>query len=198
MTAVSKSPRKSNVAPQAVVEKRPFIPDPPMLPSDTEDAELTESELDDQESVLPSSATESELGDEDNEDEAYSDEHEDDDWSTKTPKAKQPRSIVPVSPSVEHAQLKGHSQAVSNSSTNQFCDAKLAKYMDNLNLGDGAANDSTIFLPKKAYHKSQESLNVDDNDDDEEEFDLPVVKKKKRSVLILQVASTLTLILQFL
>lgn len=192
MKAVSKSPRKSSVAPQAVIEKRPFIPDPPMLPSDTEDAELTEIELDDQESVLPSSATESELGDEEDDDEAYSDEHEDDDWSTKTPKAKQLRSIVPLSPSVEHAQLKGHSQAGSKSSTNQFRDAKLAKYMDNLNLEDGAANDSTIIPPKKAYRKSHESLNVDDdNDDEEEEFDLPVVKKKKRSVLILRVVSTL-------
>ena len=41
-----------------------------MLPSDTEDAELTETELDDQETVLPSSTTESELGDEDDDDEA--------------------------------------------------------------------------------------------------------------------------------
>lgn len=192
MKTVSKSPRKSSVAPKAVIEKRPFIPDPPMLPSDTEDAELTETELDDQESVLPSSTTGSELGDDDDDDEAYSesepDEHEDDDWSTKTPKAKQPRSIVPVSPSIEHAQLKGHSQAVPKSSTNQFRDAKLTEYMDNLNLGNGAANDSTIILPKKAYH---ESLNVDDD----EEFDLPVVKKKKRSVLILQIVSTFILIL---
>jgi kinesin family member 20 len=180
MKAVSKSPRKSSFAPQAEIEKRPFIPDPPMLPSDTEDAELTETELDDQESVLPSSATESELGgDDDDDDDAYSDsdEHEDDDWSTKTPKAKQSRSIVPVSPSVDHAQHKGRSQAGPKSSTNQFRDAKLTKYMDNLNLEDGAANDST----KKAYH---ESLDVDDDDD--EEFDLPVVKKKKRSVFILR------------
>ena len=146
MKAASKSQRKSSVAPQAVIEKRPFIPDPPMLPSDTEDAELTETELDDQESVVPSSTTASELGD-DEEDEAYSDEYEDDDWSTKTPKAKQPRSIVPVRP-------KGLSQAVPKSSTNQFCDAKLTKSMEKLNV-----------------------------DDDEEESDLPVVKKK-RSVLL--------------
>lgn len=192
MKGVSKPQRKSSVAPQAVIEKRPFIPDPPMLPSDTEDAELTEIELDDQESVLPSSTTESELGDEDDDDdgaysETESDEHEDDDWSTKTPKAKQPRSIMPVSPSVEHTQLKGHSQAVPESSTNH---TKLTEYMDNLKLENGAANDSTNILPKKAYH---ESLNVDD--DDEEEFDVPVVKKKKRSVLILRVVSTFTLIL---
>ena len=151
MKAVSKPQRKSSVAPKAVIEKRPFIPDPPMLPSDTEDAELTETELDDQESVLPSSAPESELGDEDDDDEAYSesesDEHddEDNDWSTKTPKAKQPRSIVPVSPSV-----KGHSRAAPKSSTNQFRDAKLTECMDNLNLENGAANDSTIIFPKRA------------------------------------------------
>ena len=152
--AVSKSQRKSSIAPQAVIEKRPFKPDPPMLPSDMEDAELTETELDDQESVVPSSTTASELGDDDD-DEAYSDEHEDDNWTTKTPKAKQPRSIVPVRPPVEHAQPKGHSQAVPRSSTNQIRDAKLAKYMDKLKV-----------------------------DDDDEEINLPVVKKKKRSVLL--------------
>ena len=158
MKAVSKPQRKSSVAPQVIIEKRPFIPDPPMLPSDTEDAELTETEPDDQESVLPPSATESELGDEDDDDddEAYSesepDEYEDGDWSTKTPKAKQPRSTVPVSPSIEHAQLKGHSQAVPKSSTNH--DAKLTEHMDNLNLENGAANDFTIILLKKTYHES--------------------------------------------
>jgi kinesin family protein 20 len=188
MKSVSKSQRKSSVAPQAIIEKRPFIPDPPMLPSDTEEAELTETELDDQESVLPSSTTASEHEDDD---EAYSDEQEDDDWSTKTPKAKQPRSIVPVNPSIEHAQQKGHPQAVPKSSTNQFRVAKLTKYMDNLEIG--AANNSTIILSKKAHRKPHESLNVDD-DDDEEETDLPVVKKKKRSVLILRVVSTSTLI----
>jgi kinesin family protein 20 len=152
MKAVSKPQRKSSVAPQVVIEKRPFIPDPPMLPSDTEDAELTETELDDQESVLPSSATESEVGDEEDDDEAYSEsesEHEDDDWSTKTPKAKQPRSIVPVSPSDEHAQLKGHSRAIPKSSTDQFRDAKLTEYMDKLNLEKGAANDSLLFFRRK-------------------------------------------------
>ena len=158
MKAVSKPQRKSSIAPQVVIEKRPFIPDPPMLPSDTEDAELTETELDDQESILPSSTTESEIGDEEDDDEAYSesesDVYEDDDWPTKTPKAKQPRSIVPVSPSVKHAQLKSHSQPVPKSSTNQFRDAKLTEYMDTLKLEDGTANDSTIILSEKTYHES--------------------------------------------
>ena len=158
MKAVSKPQRKSTIAPQVVIEKRPFIPDPPMLPSDTEDAELTETELDDQESVLPSSTTESEIGDEEDDDEAYSesesDEYDDDDWSTKTPKAKQPRPTVPVSPSVDHAQPKSHSQAVPKSSANQFRDAKLNEYMDSLKLEDGTANDSTIILSEKTYHES--------------------------------------------
>ena len=157
MKAVSKPQRKSSIAPQVVIEKRPFIPDPPMLPSDTEDAELTETELDDQESILPSSTTESEIGDEEDDDEAYSesesDVYEDDDWSTKTPKAKQPRSIVPVSPSVKHAQPKSHSQPVPKSSTNQFRDAKLTEYMDSLMLEDGIANKS-IILSRKAHHES--------------------------------------------
>ena len=54
---------------------------------------------------------------------------------------------------------------------------------------------STIILPKKAYHESS-NVDDDDDDDDEGEFDLPVVKKKKRSVLTLRVVSTFTLILQ--
>ena len=195
INAVSKSQRKSSAAPQPIIEKRPFVPDPPMLPSDTEEAELTEIELDDQESVLPSSTTASELGDDDeaysdkhedddgaysdeheDDDGAYSDDHEDDDWeaSKKTPKAKQLRSTVPVSPSADYAQLKGRLQAVPKSSNNQRV-AKLTKYMDNLDISEKDGADSTI---KKIY----ESLNVDD--DDEEEINLPVVKKKKRSVIL--------------
>jgi kinesin family member 20 len=147
-----------------------------MLPSDTEEAELTETELDDQESVLPSSTTASELGDDD---QAYSDKHEDDDWeaSTKTPKAKQLRSTVAFSPSADYAQLKGRLQAVPKSSNNQWV-TKLTKYMDNLDISEKDKADSI----KKIYGKSHESLNVDD--DDEEEIDLLVVKKKKRSVIL--------------
>lgn len=163
--AVSKSQRKH-------VEKRPFIADPPILPSDTKEAELTETELDDQESVLPSSATASELGDEDD-DEPYSDTHGDDDWEPpmKTPKAKQPRSTVFTSPSAGH----GQPNAVPKSSNNQLNIAKLAKYMDNLDISE---NDGADF----SINKPHESSNMDDND--EEDFDLPVVKKKKRSVIL--------------
>jgi len=160
-----------------------------MLPSDTEDAELTETEVDDQESVLPSSTTTSEPGDE--EDEAYSDENEDDDWEPpkKAPKSKQPRLPVPANPPADRLQVKGRSQAVPKSSTNQLRVANLTKNMDNLDINENDADDSTIILPRKAYRKSHESLDVDDDDDDEE-FDLPVVKKKKRSV-ILRVVSVL-------
>ena len=194
--AVSKGQRKSSVAPQPIIEKRPYIPDPPMLPSDTEDAELTETELDDQESVLPSSATASELGDGD--DESYSDKDDDDDWeppSTKTPrpKAKQVYSTILVSPSVDHTQLKGRSQAVPKSSNNQLPVAKLTKYMDNLDISESGGAESTIIPPKETYRKSYKSLNVDD----EEDFDLPVVKKKKRSVLIASCFNIYTNIAQF-
>ena len=177
MRATSKSKRKSSVVPQPIIEKRPFIPDPPMLPSDIEEAELTETELDDQESVAPLSTTASELDEEDEEDEAYSDENEDD-WEppTKTPRAKQAHLPVPVSPSADRIQLKGRLQAVPKSSTNHPRVSKLTKYMDDLDINENGADDPVL---RKAYHgKSHESLNVDDD----EEFDLPVVKKK-RSVI---------------
>lgn len=175
MRAISKSKRKSSAVPQPIIEKRRFIPDPPMLPSDIEEAELTETELDDQESVAPSSTTASEL---DEEDEAYSDENEDD-WEppTKTPRAKQARLPVPVSPPADHIQLKGRLQAVPKSSTNHPRVSKLTKYMDDLDINENGADGPVL---RKAYRrKSHESLNVDDD----EEFDLPVVKKKKRSVI---------------
>jgi kinesin family protein 20 len=189
--AVSKFQRKSSIVPQPIIEKRPFIPDPPMLPSDAEDAELTETELDDQESVLPSSTTTSELGDgeiDDDDGEAYSSTYEDDDWEppTKTPKAKQPHSTVPLPSFADHTQLKGHSQAVPKSFNNQLRVAKLTKDMDNLDISEDSGAGSSVILSEKAYRKA-EPLNVHDEDEDEE-FDLPVVKKKKRSV-ILQVVS---------
>lgn len=154
-----------------------------MLPSDTEEAELTETELDDQESVAPSNTTSGELSDEDMEDEeeAYSDEYEDD-WEppTKTPKAKQPHSYIPAGPSAGRLQLKGRSQAVPKSSTNKLRAAKLTEQMNALDISEKGVNDTVI--PSK---KTQKPLNADDDD----ELDLPIVKKKKRSV-ILQIVST--------
>ena len=143
--AVSKYKRKSSVAPRPIIEKRPLIPDPPMLPSDTEEAELTETELDDRESIAPSNTTVSELSDEDieDEDEAYSDENEDDDWeppSTKTPKAKQWCSPDSVSPSADRLQLKGRSQAPPKPSTSQHHVTKLTKHMDSLDINKNGRN----------------------------------------------------------
>ena len=51
----AQSKRKSNLPPQPIIEKRAFVPDPPMLPSDTEEAELTETEMDDESSRFPPS-----------------------------------------------------------------------------------------------------------------------------------------------
>lgn len=152
-----------------------------MLPSDTEDAELTETEPDNQESLVPPSTTPSELGDDYVESEEYSDENEDDDWEppTKTPRAKQPCSVHAIR-SADHVPLRGRSL---KPSTNQPRVAKLTRYMDNLNINENSGVDHTIILPGRRSHGS---LNVDD--DDEEEFDPPVVKKKKRSVTIFWVA----------
>jgi len=66
--------QKSSGTPYAIIQKIPYVPDPPMLPSDGEDAEMTETEADDQ-SVIASAVTGTTV-DEDDDDE---DDDDDDD-----------------------------------------------------------------------------------------------------------------------
>ncbi|KIM48329.1 hypothetical protein M413DRAFT_440050 [Hebeloma cylindrosporum] len=179
--SVFKPPRKSSVAPQPIIEKRPFIPDPPMLPSDTEDAELTETEIDDDgiTSVAPSGTTTSELeyGDEDedeDEDEEYSEEEdeeyeedseEEEIWEPagKTPK---PKKQVILSPSVSPSpQPKKRQATTSQGSTKNPRISKLAQDMDELRI---SANDER--------NDDEEGTGSDDS------FNVPAVKKKMRKI----------------
>ncbi|KAF7340043.1 Kinesin-like protein [Mycena venus] len=91
-----RSPTKQQETPRVIREERAFIPDPPMLPSDTEDAELTDSEVgtvdSDAEtgSVGASATTESEDGS----DADYTEGEEEDELAlstAKTPRAKPAR-----------------------------------------------------------------------------------------------------------
>lgn len=183
-------PRKSSVAPQPVIEKRKFVPDLPMLASDTEDAELTETEGgdDDTNSVAPSDIA-SENGEEDDEEEDDDDEYSEDGsdgvgegsdeeeemWeppSAKTPRPKkQPVAFPQPKASTSAAQVPSESR-VSN----------LAEEIDELNLQEQDSDDSITILPKKNT-KSQASV---ENGAGYKigEYDLPMVKKKKRQVLV--------------
>lgn len=177
-----KSPKKSNVVPQPIIEKRTFVPDPPMLPSDTEDAELTETEGDDDDtnSVAPSGVTTSEDEEQDYDDE-YSEEEEEEEemWeppSVKTPKAKK-QSLRTTSPS---SQPKA-SKSVSSKEPSKSRVSKLADDLDELDITGQDPDDSVAIIPKK-NGKSRTSAysNAVYEEDGDEGFDLPVVKKKKR------------------
>lgn len=187
---VPKSPKKSNVAPQPVIEKRTFVPDPPMLPSDTEDAELTETETegddDDANSVAPSgdTASEDEEHDDEDEDEEYSEEEEEEMWeppSAKTPKAKK-QSLRNPSPS---PQPRASKSAVASKEPFKSRVSKLAKDLDELNITGQDPDDSVAIIPKK---KGKSRTSADSNavheEDNDEGFDLPVVKKKKRYICL--------------
>ncbi|KAF8168235.1 P-loop containing nucleoside triphosphate hydrolase protein [Crassisporium funariophilum] len=179
--AVSKPQRKSSVAPQPIIEKRPFIPDPPMLPSDSEDAELSETEFDEEdgESIAPSGTTASALGDEE-EDEDYStsEDDEEEDWEPPYSKDHPMMQLSPsASPSPSRPQPKVRKAAPK---VNPRA-SELSQEMNRLNIGEGGVDDSVIILPRKAYRKSTEVI-VEDDDDDDDEFDIPIVKKKKRQL----------------
>ncbi|KAF8202929.1 kinesin-like protein [Pholiota molesta] len=186
---VPKSPKKFNIVPQPIIEKRTFVPDPPMLPSDTEDAELTETETegddDGANSVAPSGVTASsdEEHDDDDDDDEYSEEEEEEEmWeppSAKTPKAKK-QSMRNPSPSFQPKASKfaGTSKELFKSRV-----SKLAEDLDELDITGQDPDDSVAIIPKK---KGKSRTSADSNavreEDDDEGFDLPVVKKKKRVI----------------
>lgn len=171
------SKRKSSIAPKPIIEKVPFIPDPPMLPSDIEDAELTETECEDGiSSVAPSGTTTSELGedDEDEDEETSEDEdfsgpdEEDEEWEepaySKTPRAK--RVIFSPSPSPSPKAKSKARQPVVNAPAKSSRVSKLVEDMDSLQIS--------------AQSQSSMAATEDTEEEDDESFDLPVVKKKKR------------------
>jgi len=174
------SKRKSSIAPKPIIEKVPFIPDPPMLPSDIEDAELTETECEDGiSSVAPSGTTTSELGEDDedeDEDEETSEEdedfsgpdEEDEEWEepaySKTPRAK--KVIFSPSPSPSPKAKSKARQPFVNAPAKSSRVSKLVEDMDSLQIS--------------AQSQSSMAATEDIEEEDDESFDLPVVKKKKR------------------
>jgi len=179
----SKPSRKSSVVPQPIIEKRPFISDPPMLPSDAEDAELTETEFDDDgiSSVAPSGTTTSDLEDQE-EDEEYTEEEEDEYeeeeiWepaANKTPKLK--KQVI-LSPSVSPSPQPKRRQATTSKAPTKYPRiSKLAQDMDELNINGDSTDDSDIIL-SKSERNDEEGVGTGDS------FNLPVTKKKMRWAL---------------
>lgn len=187
-----KSQRKSSLVPKAIIEERPFIPDPSPLPSDTEEALETEREDNDGvSSIASSSITESNSDDEEGttegDDDVYVDSDEGDgDWeeplSSKTPKAKR-KAAVSISPTIFPETNSTATRSTRKTSTATKV-SKLIKNLDDLQIGGKKANDTAIVLSKKYKASSNFSMTENERDGDgDDSYDLPVIKKKKRSVL---------------
>ncbi|KAJ7456551.1 kinesin-like protein [Mycena latifolia] len=166
----ARSPTKQDT-PRIIREVREYIPDPPMLPSDTEDAELTESELESEDgaegdtaSVGVSATTGS-----DAESDAYAEDEDDDeeDWAPsagKTPRAKPaPQRVASPSPA---SRVQAPAPRVS----------KLERGMSDLTLDNLDPDDSVIILPVKKFRARQISSEYEDQSEPE------VAKKKKRQL----------------
>jgi len=175
-----KPSRKSSVVPTPIIEKRAFVPDPPMLPSDTEEAELTGEESDDDEtaSLAPSGTTacennEDEDEDEDEEeDEDYTEQDEDsDEW--EPPSSKTPRNRKIASPDVSPS-------PVAKASKNRRV-SKLARDLDEMHIAGQTSKVPNTNQNKKS--DESEMLTKKDHaedDDEEDELMLPAIPKKKK------------------
>ncbi|KAF9568516.1 kinesin-domain-containing protein [Agrocybe pediades] len=184
----TKGSRKSSVAPTPIIEKREFVPDPPMLPSDTEDAELTD---DDTASVTQSGTTacEDDEEEDDNDDEEYDDDYteqddESDEWEPPASKTPQGKKIVSPISSPSPVSKGRKAATASGSSTKNPRMSKLAQEMDEMHIAAGASS-STFKPPKKAAVNSKPVDEVDraEGDDDDDELMLPAAPKKKKRII---------------
>jgi hypothetical protein len=169
-------PASQRIGPQVIIEQRAFIPDPSPLPSDTEEAQETETE-DDISSIGPFGMVESVCFEGDgtrSDEESYTDSEEDEnEWEppNKTPKAK--RNVV-ASPTPSPKE-KNKAKPIPATPRTPWA-SKLVQDMDYLHL-----DDSAVILPRRSKgHSAVE--------DDEDDGDI-LVKKKKRLVFFTNVLS---------
>jgi kinesin family protein 20 len=173
----AKAAQRASTVPKEIREVRKFVPDQP-LPSDNEDAELTETEQgEDGESAV---TTESEF-DEGENDSEYGDEDDEEDWippppvsssahNNKTPKAKAKAPQRMPSPAPYYSKASGNKTHLS----------KLQQEMEDLSIG--GLNDSVVIIPVKKYKARVQSSNYgedEDDDDDDIQFEVPAKKKKR-------------------
>ncbi|KAJ7124772.1 kinesin-like protein [Mycena crocata] len=169
----ARSPTKQET-PRFIREVREFVPDPPMLPSDTEDAELTESELESEDGTVESECEAASVGtgvsattgSEDESDGDYS-EGVEDDWSPSAAKTPRPK---PIPQRVASPSPAPRVQAVPRVS-------KLERGMGHLTLDEVDPDDSVVILPVKKFRPRQESSEYEDQEPGATAF-----KKKKRQL----------------
>ena len=163
--------KKNTIAPREIREYVPDGPEAIILPSDDEDAELTETDDgdgDDVESGVETGTTGSEGDDDDDEED---EEDEEDDWVPSTSRTPRAKAKVQRPPSPSPVPTR-------KPSANKTRLSKLEREMGELSLAGGVADDSVIILSVKKFKPRQES--VDSGED--EEFEVSAVKKKKRYV----------------
>lgn len=165
---------------KVIREIRKFVPDDP-LPSDSEEATMTETEQDDEESVAETGTTRSEIDEVENDDDSEYTEEDEDNWvpsaasasnRNKTPKAK----VVPRYPSPFPSPVRGKStQQKILAEKNHL--SKLEQQMDDLVLDD--PNDSVVILPATKY-KAPRQFPTNETMDDGVVMEISAAKKKKR------------------
>ncbi|KAG6866876.1 hypothetical protein C0991_008813 [Blastosporella zonata] len=166
--------------PKVIREVRKFFPDQP-LPPDSEDAELTETEAADDESVAASGTIDSEVDEDDEDDYSENGDADEDEYTPPTSTSAHSKTSK-VTATTQH--VHGPSSPVSTTKASRSRVSKLAHVMHELSL-DGP-DDSMVILPAKKHRARQASSNFDDEeeeeDSDDEQFEAPIAKKKKRQL----------------
>jgi len=116
--SVSPLARKANMTPRVVREILPVVPDPPMLPSDTDEAELTESG-DETSSVAASGLTTESGDDDDSESEA--------EWVPPVPPSKSTRPGKPKVPATARRAPKTQAKLARNVSSDDLSDVSIGR-----------------------------------------------------------------------
>jgi kinesin family member 20 len=157
-------------------EVRNFFPDQP-LPSDNEEAVMTETEQD-EESMAETETVMSE--DEDKDDSEYNEEADEDDWVPSTASSsnrnKTPKAKVIQYQSISAGSSRGKGTQKMVAERNRL--SKLEQKMDDLVLDD--PDDSVVILPATKSKACQRSSTDNKIDDDDVEMEISVAKKKKR------------------
>lgn len=165
--------------PQFTKEIRKVIPDPPMLPSDSEEAQLTEKDDDDAESIAVTSTVTTDTED------ADSDYQEDqgETWSLQNLSSnKTPKATGRGDPSTLLHPTPGRSQfKPKNTRIHELANDVVRMTLDTPVGGD----DSVVILPSRKF-KAQYALGQVGDEDESDDVHIPVVKKKKRCALLPQ------------
>ncbi|KAJ3535002.1 hypothetical protein NMY22_g6682 [Coprinellus aureogranulatus] len=178
---------KSPATPKVIVEKREFMLDGPgLLPSDDEDAELTEMEQSGDEAEDDDDDDDEEDEDEDaleDDEEPMEEEDEDDDYKEDEESEEEDDWEPPVPTSAKKTPAKSAKSATASKQTPSRSAAKtprlskLAHEMDDMKIKSASPSLASVSKPTKKLRKSA----LDDSDEDEdEEPPLPAPKKKRQ------------------